>query len=225
MPETVVSPTSASFFDFDGTLADTHLVQVYAYYARHCGDPLEVARRLGYLALVAPTFHALDAYHRMRFARSLFALYAGLSQDRLERLADRLYREVLEPRVRPWAADFLASARALGPIVLVTGAPDFSVAPFARHHGFDHVIATRLEFRGGRATGRILEPAAFGAGKAEQMRRWARTHGLDLADCRAYADGLCDQAMLQAVGRAGILNPDARQAEIAKDSGWQILEF
>ncbi|MBU6430284.1 MAG: HAD-IB family hydrolase, partial [Cyanobacteria bacterium REEB65] len=214
-------PRSATFFDFDGTLADTNLVHGYAYYARHSGHLGEVTWRLAKLAALAPTFHLLDAHHRMAFARTLFGLYAGLSHDRLVRLSERLHVEVIAPRIMPATAALLDSARQLGPIVLVTGAPDFAVAPFAREAGFAAVLATRLEFRGGRATGRILEPAVFGTGKATLMRRWARQQGMDLADCRAYADSLNDQAMLQAAGRAGLVNPTRRQAAIAKDSGWQ----
>lgn len=214
-----------TFFDFDGTLADTNLVHVYAFYARNCGHLGEVARRLSRLAALAPMFHALDAYNRVAFARTLFRLYEGLSRDRLERLAEPLYREVLEPRLKAYTPDLLASARALGPLVLVTGAPDFSVAPFVRRFGFHGAIATRLEFRAGRATGRMLEPVVFGGNKARLVREYARREGWDLADARAYADSSHDLAMLSVVGRAGLVDPDRRLASMARDYGWQILSF
>lgn len=222
LPGQAISPT---FFDFDGTLADTNLVHVYAFYARHCGHLAEVARRLAKLAAVAPTFHALDAYHRVSFARTLFRLYEGLSQDRLERLAEQLYAEVLEPRLKSYARAFVDSARALGPMVLVTGAPDFSVAPFARRFGFHGTIATRLEFRAGRATGRILDPVVFGGNKATLIREYAARAGWDLKQARAYADSANDQAMLTVVGRAGVIDPDRRLAQLARDYGWQILQL
>ncbi len=217
--------TASTFFDFDGTLADTNLVHVYAFYARHCGHLGEVAGRLAKLAALAPTFHALDAYHRVTFAKTLFGLYKGLSQDRLERLSEQLYRDVIEPRLMGYTAAFLDSARALGPLVLVTGAPDFSVAPFLRRFGFEGAIATRLEFRDGKATGRMHEPAVFGSNKGRLIREYAAARGWDLAAARAYADSASDQAMLTVVGRAGIINPGDRLARIAQDYGWQILKL
>jgi HAD superfamily phosphoserine phosphatase-like hydrolase len=224
MPQAVAT-IQPSFFDFDGTLADTNLVHVYAFYARHCGRLSEVARRLAKLAALAPSFHLLDAYHRVRFAKTLFGLYEGLSRDRLERLAEALYEEVLAPRILPYTEAFLDSARALGPLVLVTGAPEFSVAPFLKRHGFHGTIATRLEFRDGRATGRMLEPVVFGGNKGRLMREYASREGWDLAAARAYADSANDEGMLTVCGRAGVINPDARLAEMAKDYGWQILRL
>lgn len=220
-----VTAIAPSFFDFDGTLADTNLVHVYAFYARHCGHLGEVAKRLARLAAVAPTFHVLDAYHRVTFARTLFALYEGLSQDRLERLSEQLYSEVLEPRLKTYTPAFLDSARALGPLVLVTGAPDFSVAPFVRRFGFHGAIATRLEFRAGKATGRMLDPVVFGGNKGRLIREYAEREGWDLGEARAYADSSNDLAMLSVVGRAGVVDPDRRMARMAKDYGWQTLSF
>ncbi|MBM3268674.1 MAG: HAD-IB family hydrolase [Candidatus Sericytochromatia bacterium] len=214
-----------TFFDFDGTLADTNLVHVYAFYARHCGRLSSVAGRLANLAVLAPTFHLLDAYHRVDFARALFGLYRGMSRDRLERLSEDLYAQVIEPRLMTYTAAFLETAREHGPLVLVTGAPDFSVAPFVRRFGFEGAIATRLEFRDGMATGRMLEPVVFGSNKGRLIREYAAARGWDLEEARAYADSASDQAMLGVVGRAGVVNPTTRLARIARDYGWQILRL
>lgn len=225
-PETrVVAGRSATFLDFDGTLADTNLVHIYAFYARHAGRRQEVVGRVGRLLADIPIFYALDAFSRIRFAKRLFSRYEGLSQDRLARLADALDRDVIAPRVHPHTADFLAACKKKGPIVLVTGAADFSVAPFARRHDFDAVIATRLEFRHGVATGRMHEPVVFGANKGRLMRIYARDHGLDLSASAAYTDSAGDLGMFDGVGRAGVINPDARLAQMARDYHWQILNF
>lgn len=213
----------ATYLDFDGTLADTTLVHVYAYYARHAGRRGEVAMRLARLAAATPAYMALDKLSRLAFARKLYAHYAGLSRDRLEALAPDLDREVLKPREHAHTATFLAACKAKGPIVLVTGAADFSVAPFARRHGFDHVIASRLEFRDGRATGRLLPPEVFGANKARLIREHAAAHGVDLAASSAYTDSASDLPMMDVVGRPGVINPDAALKRAARDYHWQIV--
>ncbi|MDB5101155.1 MAG: HAD-superfamily subfamily hydrolase [Cyanobacteria bacterium RYN_339] len=213
----------ATYLDFDGTLADTTLVHVYAYYARHAGRRVEMAMRLAKLAAMTPAYMALDKVSRLAFARRLYSHYEGLSRDRLEALAPALDREVLQPREHKHAASFLAGCKAKGPIVLVTGAADFCVAPFAKRYGFDAVIATRLEYRDGRATGRIIPPEVFGPNKAKLIRDHAAAHGIDLAASSAYTDSISDLPMMDVVGRPGVINPDAALQRAARDYHWQIL--
>lgn len=219
------SAGTATFLDFDGTLADTNLIQIYLYYARHAGRLGEVARRHARLAADGPALLALEAANRTAFAKRLFQHYEGLSEDRLWRLSGRLYDEVIARRVHAHTAAFVAGCKAQGRVVLVTGAPAFTVARFAERFGVDDVIATQLEFRHGLATGRLVPPLAFGAGKAEAMRAYARRHGLDLERCAAYSDAAADVAMFHVVGRAGVVNPSPRLAQLARDHHWQILSF
>jgi HAD superfamily hydrolase (TIGR01490 family) len=216
---------AATFLDFDGTLARTDLVQAYAFFARHAGSRGGVARRHVSLIAQIPVMLGLDAFSRPAFSERLFAHYRGLSRDRLETFAPRLHREVVMPRIFPGVRAFLEACRGRGPIVLVTGAPDFTVRGFAEEHGIDHVIANRLEFRDGLATGRVLPPSVFGSNKARLMRQWAREHGVDLERSAAYADSISDASMLDTVGRGGVINPGPKLARMARDFGWQILNF
>ena len=216
---------AATYLDFDGTLADTNLVHVYAYYARHCGDRRETALRLAKLAAWSPAFLALDKISRLAMARQLYAHYKGLSRDRLETLAPALDRAVIQPREHAGLTSFLQACKAKGPLVLVTGTTDFVVAPFARRHGFDHVIANKLEFRDGLATGRLLPPEVFGPHKARRMREHATANGIDLAASTAYTDAASDLPMLDVVGRGGVINPDATLKRLAREYHWQILEL
>jgi HAD superfamily hydrolase (TIGR01490 family) len=216
---------AATFLDFDGTLAKTNLVQAYAYFARHAGSRGGVARRHASLIAQIPALLGLDAFSRPAFAERLFSHYAGLSRDRLETFAPRLHRDVVMPRIFPAVRAFLEACQGRGPLVLVTGAPDFTVREFAREHGIEHVIANRLEFRNGVATGRVLPPTVFGSNKARLMREWARAHGVDLERSAAYADSISDASMLDTVGRGGVINPGPKLARMARDYNWQILNF
>jgi HAD superfamily hydrolase (TIGR01490 family) len=198
---------------------------MYQFYARHAGRTSEVALRHAKLVKDIPAFYALDAWNRVRFARKLFGHYEGLSRDRLEHLSERLYTDVIAPRLFEGIEDFLEGCRARGPLVLVSGAADFSVSHFARRFKFDGVIANKLEFKDGLATGRLIPPEVFGHEKARQMTAYARQHGLDLGASAAYADSISDLAMFDVVGRAGVINPNARLAQLAADARWQILHF
>jgi HAD superfamily hydrolase (TIGR01490 family) len=216
---------AATFLDFDGTLARTNLVQAYAWFARHAGSRRGALRRHAAVIADVPALLGLDAFSRPAFAERLFSHYAGLSRDRLEVFAPRFHREVVEPKVYPAVAAFLQACRGRGPLVLVTGAPDFAVRLFAEEQGIEHVIANRLEFRDGFATGRVIPPAVFGSNKARLMREWARAHGVDLERSAAYADSVSDASMLDTVGRGGVINPGPKLARMARDFNWQILNF
>ena len=86
-------------------------------------------------------------------------------------------------------------------IVLVTGALDFTMAPLARHLGADDVIANKMQFVGGVATGRVIPPIIEGANKANRVREYCVRHGLRLDLSHAYSDSLSDYPMLTVVGR------------------------
>lgn len=216
---------AATFLDFDGTLARTNLVQAYAYFCRHPGTRVGVVKRHAKLLADVPVMLGLDAFSRPAFAERLFSHYAGLSRDRLETFSRRIYEDVVLPRVFPAVRPFLEACRTRGPVVLVTGAPDFTVRHFADEFGIDQLIANRLEFRDGVATGRVVPPTVFGSNKARLMRKWARENDIDLERSAAYADSISDASMLDTVGRGGVINPNAKLARMARDFNWQILNF
>jgi phosphoserine phosphatase len=92
------------------------------------------------------------------------------------------------------------------------------VAPIA-------VCATQLEEADGRWTGRIVGQAMFGEAKGHAVRRLAGEAGFDLAQCYAYGDSECDKWMLEAVGRACVVNPSSRMERLARRRGWAILAW
>src|SRR5260370_21948742 len=87
------------------------------------------------------------------------------------------------------------------------------------------VCATRLEEREGRWTGRIAGEAMFGEAKGRAVRRLARERGFCLERCYAYGDSLSDRWMLEAVGRAAVVNPSWRLARFARKKNWPVLTW
>ncbi len=87
------------------------------------------------------------------------------------------------------------------------------------------VIATRLEEKDSRWTGRILGEAIFGQAKARAAKRLAEDRGLDLRRCYAYGDSLNDRWLMEAVGRPVAVNPTKDLASIARTLGCPILNW
>ena len=87
------------------------------------------------------------------------------------------------------------------------------------------VLATRLEELDGTWTGQVLGEAMFGKEKARAATRVAKEMRLDLARCYAYGDSLNDRWLMEAVGRPAAVNPSRDLANMARTSGWPVLDW
>jgi phosphoserine phosphatase len=96
--------------------------------------------------------------------------------------------------------------------------------PLARHLGADDMIANRMQFVGGKATGKVIPPIIEGANKANVIREYCETHGISLMKSYAYTDSASDYAMLTVVGRPTAVNPDIRLRALARSYNWPILD-
>jgi HAD superfamily hydrolase (TIGR01490 family) len=218
--------SSAAFYDVDGTLIDANIVHVFAYYALN--QPTiagSVVKTLTTLAS-APVLWAADKLSRKAFNEIFYRYYRGQSQDRLYVLAEEMFEDVIKPVIFPGTQDLIADSRRAGcRQVLVTGGIDFTVRPLAQFLGVDDVIANKLEFVNGYATGRLEKPFIAGAAKADILRDYARRHDIDLTRSYAYSDSYSDLAMLAAVGRPTAVNPDFRLRATARSYDWPVLSL
>jgi thioester reductase-like protein len=99
------------------------------------------------------------AAHRVFATRLLHTLLQGVSRDRLDLLGEEYFYYVLKPQLKRQSLEKLKEALASGErIVLVSQGLDHVMRPLAQFAGAPHLMANRLEFRDGRATGRLLEP-------------------------------------------------------------------
>ncbi|MFZ5443988.1 MAG: HAD family hydrolase [Myxococcota bacterium] len=215
----------AAFFDIDGTLISTNVVHAYGYYAMNEGSATGILKRS--LATVAqiPLFAGLNLVDRKIFNEYFYRQYEGLTEDRLLTLSEDLFEDVIKGAIFARAQDLIDEARRAGcRVVLVTGALDFTMRPLARHLGADDMIANRMQFVGGRATGKVIPPIIEGANKANVIREYCETHGISLMKSYAYTDSASDYAMLTVVGRPTAVNPDLRLRALARSYNWPILD-
>lgn len=215
-----------AFYDFDGTLVSSNVVTRYAYFAKHHPSKAAAFWRFGRVLLGVPLWLALDLYSRRLFNEVFFRQYRGLREDWLRATSERLFTNEIRPTIHPGATDLLEADRAAGyRLVLVSGALDFALAPAVRHFGFDDVIANRLEFNGGVATGEIAPPLLAEAAKVAAIREYCAKYNVDTAHSKAYSDSLSDAPMLEAVGLPTAVNPDRRLRRLARERGWPVLDL
>jgi HAD superfamily hydrolase (TIGR01490 family) len=214
----------AAFFDVDGTLVRTNIVHAFAYYAMNQGTILGTAWQTARTVLSIPLFMVTDRVNRKVFNELFYSYYRGQSEDRLETLAEELFEDVLKPAVYPGTPRLVDEARRAGcRIVFVTGALDFTVRRLAQHLGADDLIANRMRFVQGRATGRVVPPIIEGAHKALVIRDYCVREGLALEKSFAYSDSFSDYPMLAVVGHPAAVNPDARLARVARAYEWPVI--
>ncbi|HKV63465.1 MAG TPA: SDR family oxidoreductase [Candidatus Acidoferrum sp.] len=116
------------------------------------------ARRAGMagMALTRPFAYAASRTFATRF---LHTLLRGVSQDRLDLLGEEYFQYVLKPQLRREAAEkLIESVRNGERVVLVGQLLENILRPLAHHFGVESFIANRLEYRDGKATGRLLDP-------------------------------------------------------------------
>ena len=224
---TQAKPTGrAAFFDIDGTLISTNVVHAYGYYATNEGSLLGIAGRTLATAASIPILAGLNLVDRKMFNEFFYRYYAGLSEDRLLTLSEDMFEDLIKPAIYPKAQDLIDEARRAGcKVVLVTGALDFTMRPVARHFGADDLIANKMQFVGGKATGKVIPPIIEGANKANVIREYCEAHGLSLMQSHAYSDSSSDYAMLTVVGRPTAVNPDLRLRALARSYDWPILDL
>ncbi len=219
-----MAATRAAFFDVDGTLVRTNIVHAFAFYALNQGTIFGTAWRTARTVAGVPLFWALDKANRKVFNEVFYLSYKGMSEDRLVILAKELFAEVLKPAIHPGTPRLLDEARRAGcRIVLVTGALDFTVRELAEHLGADGLIANRMHFVEGIATGRVIPPIVEGAHKAQAIREYCAREGLPLDRSHAYSDSFSDYPMLAVVGHPAAVNPDLRLRNVARAYEWPIL--
>ena len=143
----------------EGSLADLTTVRPIAFFTWNAQTFLERWVRRGLVLLMALLRPFLYAVHRIFATRVVHTVLRGISRDRLDLLGEEYFKYKLQPYLKVDGMEQL-KARAGGrdEIVLVSQGLEHVMRPLAQHLGVKWMIANRLEFRDGIATGRLLEP-------------------------------------------------------------------
>jgi phosphatidylglycerophosphatase C len=162
-------------FDFDGTL--TRRDTLVPFLVRSCGAAAfgRAVRRTAPLAIKARTGRLASELHHRDASKAALVheLYTGREASWLEHEGER-YAADLDAKLRPEMRDQLRWHREAGhELVIVSASLGAYLRPFARAHGFDHVIAVELEAgTSGHLTGRLQGANVRGPEKARRLLEW-----------------------------------------------------
>jgi long-chain acyl-CoA synthetase len=108
------------------------------------------------LALLRPPYYLIS---RTFATRALHSVLRGITRDRLDLLGEEYFQYELKPRMRREAVEKLVEAVRSGErVVLVGQMLEHILRPMAEFFAAEGILANRLEFRDGVATGRLQDP-------------------------------------------------------------------
>jgi putative phosphoserine phosphatase / 1-acylglycerol-3-phosphate O-acyltransferase len=150
----------------------------------------------------------------------------GVSEQVFIEVGEEVYQKTLAEAIFPESRALVAAHISMGhTVAIVSAATPYQVEPVARDLGVDIVKCTRMEVIDGVFTGRIIEPACWGEGKAHAGREMAKEYGLDMFKSYFYTDSAEDLPLLEIVGNPRPINPDTKLSALAFQNDWPILRF
>ncbi len=222
--------TTVAFFDVDGTLTKVHVWQAFMAYFKTHGRRLWVHRFYWLWHMAQYPFFKMgwmsETAFRRKWAGHLAWYVRGMSVDEAQAIWEWVVKEYLPPH---WRASSVARLQAHlqkgDVVVLVSAAPEPLIQRVAHHLGTPHAVATRLEVRDGRYTGRAVPPVCIGPAKPQRAFEYLQAQGIVVAPeaSWAYADAISDLELLTSVGHPVAVAPEPDLASLARERGWEIL--
>jgi len=183
-------PSSPVYWRVEGSLLELTTVRPIAFFTWNSQTFIARAARRSLVLLMALLRPFLYAANRIAATRIVHAVLRGITRDRLDLLGEEEFEYKLKPLLKEEGLRRLKALQATGvDVVLVSQGLEHMMRPLARHLGVRWIIANRLDFRDGVATGRLLSPVIRPRGLFARIReagpdgqqspaRWVRALGL-----------------------------------------------
>ncbi len=184
--------------------------------------PFVAVTILAYLARLIDRGRLKEFNHALLIGRTLPATEAVT-------LAESFARETLAKNILPEARNRIDAEKAGGyRLVLATASYAFYAGAIARALGFDDTIGTMTRTDvSGALLACIDAQNCYGTAKLEMVEAWMTREGLKRADChiRFYSDHVSDAPCLNWADEAYATNAHAPLAALAKQRGWEVLDW
>ena len=183
-------PSSPVYWRVEGSLLELTTVRPIAFFTWNSQTFIARAARRSLVLLMAVLRPFLYAANRVAATRIVHAVLRGITRDRLDLLGEEEFEYKIKPLLKEEGVRHLKALQAAGAdVVLVSQGLEHVTRPLARHLGVRWMIANRLDFRDGVATGRLLSPVIRPRGIFARIReagpdgqqspaRWVRALGL-----------------------------------------------
>src|SRR5579864_652780 len=159
------------YWRVEGSLLDVTVVEPVAFFTWNAQTFSERFRRRGLIFLMALLRPFLYSTNRKFATRVVHTALRGVSRDRLDLLGEEFFEYRLKRRLKDRGLQKVRElVQAGADVVLVSQGLEHVMRPLAQHLGVKHIVANRLDFRDGIATGRLLEPVIRPRGGFARIR-------------------------------------------------------
>ena len=147
----------------------------------------------------------------------------GLSVERMQEIVKDYVENELIPRENKKIVERLIWHKNNGHIVvIVSGGFSEYIKYYAKIYNINYVIATNLEVKNGKYTGRIKGIDCMGINKIKKLREMLDLNEFDLKKSYAYSDHISDIPLLCLVGNPYVVN-FGQDIEWAKLMNYKII--
>ncbi|MGH9528531.1 MAG: SDR family oxidoreductase, partial [Terriglobales bacterium] len=147
------------YWRVEGSLLELTTVRPIGFFTWNAQTFSERWMRRGLVLLMAALRPLLYASNRVFATRVVHTVLRGVSRDRLELLGEEYFKYALKPSLKAEGVQRLNHLLRTGAdVVLVSQGLDVVMRPLAAYLGVNRLIANRMEYRDGIATGRLLDP-------------------------------------------------------------------
>jgi long-chain acyl-CoA synthetase len=194
------------YWRVEGSLLDLTVVRPVAFFTWNAQTFSERFRRRGLIFLMALLRPFLYSTNRKFATRAVHTVLRGVTRDRLDLLGEEFFQYKLMPQLKDRGVQQVRELVQGGAdVVLVSQALEHIMRPLAQHLGVKRIVANRLEFRGGTATGRLLDPVIRPRGAFAPFRE-------NMPDGRRAPKTLARHLDISLEELRGAVIPAARQA-------------
>ena len=165
----------------------------------------------------------LDIYAYLDFSLNILA---KIPMAELQRLRAIFMQQYIAPILLPKARELLKKHRdADDHILIITSTNRFIVEPICKAFGVTDILATELEKKDGKFTGRVKGIPAFGEGKIHHLQAWMKDKNFTLKHSSFYTDSANDLPLMLKVDNPIAVDPDPNLLNEAKVRGWEIISL
>ena len=165
-------------------------------------------------------------FPNMDFIEEAVKRFAGIEKDVLEKTAQACFERLIKPKIYTGAERLIREALARGErVIFATSSLSVIIKPLERYFGIEDSIASALELRENKTTGRLMGNSLFGIKKKEAAVSWLEKNSIEPQSVCFYSDSYTDLPLLELCGKPAAVNPDRFLAKTAKQRGWEILRF
>ncbi|MDR2434045.1 MAG: HAD-IB family hydrolase [Treponema sp.] len=163
---------------------------------------------------------------KQEFIEEAVKRIVGIEKGVLEQIAEDSFVRRLKFNIYSGAVNLINEIRSRGETVLfATSSFHILIKPLEHFLGITESLASTLEFKDGKTTGRLEGESFFGERKKTAVAAWLEERALRPEELCFYSDSYTDLPLLAYCGKPVAINPDRFLEREAKKRGWQIIRF